>query len=349
MTEPKDLEWGAFADDAPWVLDRDAVAWSADADQLRRLARQQVPALITPRRLPPGRRGVVVTARLARAVVPWIVRRKRGSRRGLGRHRRPVPSAPPGRRGARADVHQARPDHLVGRGAVPARARRGVQALPGPGAGRAVRRRAAHGRDRAGAAAGAGVRLVRGAPPRRRVDRPGPRRPPADGRGRRRQGAAPRRRSPRAHRPAGDGVAGAAPRRAHPGGRPRQPAGARRAVRRHHRRGARLPRRGRQHARRRGDAPRARPGRLHRPPAAPGAGDPAPARHAAPRRVQVRRRRRHAGGRRRHPPRRAHPDGRPDGGGDDQGHLPRRPARRQPASCCRTGAPGCSTTASSGD
>jgi len=82
VNEPKDLEWGAFADDAPWVLDRDAVVWSADADQLRRLARQQVPALITPRRLPPGRRGVVVTARLARAVVPWIVRRKRGRAEG---------------------------------------------------------------------------------------------------------------------------------------------------------------------------------------------------------------------------------------------------------------------------
>ena len=43
----------------------------------------------------------------------------------------------------------------------------------------------------------------------------------------------------------------------------------------------------------------------------------------------------HARGRRRHPPRRAHADGRPDGGGDDRGHLPRRPARRQPARAAR--------------
>ena len=114
MTHPLDLEWGAFADDAPWVLDRGAISWSADADQLRRLARQQVPSLIAPRRLPPGRRGVVVTARLARAVVPWIVRRKRGRAEGSA---------------GMADVHQARPDHLLGRGAVPARAGRGVQAL----------------------------------------------------------------------------------------------------------------------------------------------------------------------------------------------------------------------------
>jgi ubiquinone biosynthesis protein len=78
MGRPADLEWGAFGDDAPWVLDRDRIAWSAEAEQLRRLAAQQVPTLITPRRLPPGRRGLVVTARLARAVVPWLWRRKRG-------------------------------------------------------------------------------------------------------------------------------------------------------------------------------------------------------------------------------------------------------------------------------
>ena len=40
-------------------------------------------------------------------------------------------------------------------------------------------------------------------------------------------------------------------------------------------------------------------------------------------------------------------DGRPHGGGDDQGHLPRRPARRQPVRAAPTAAPGCSTTASS--
>ena len=38
--------------------------------------------LITPRRFPPGRRGVVVAARLARAVGPWLWRRKRGRAEG---------------------------------------------------------------------------------------------------------------------------------------------------------------------------------------------------------------------------------------------------------------------------
>ena len=72
-----DVTWGAFADDAPWVLDRDEIAWWADAERLRRFAQDSVPDLITPRRLPPGRRGVVVASRLAQAVVPWIVERKR--------------------------------------------------------------------------------------------------------------------------------------------------------------------------------------------------------------------------------------------------------------------------------
>ncbi len=82
MSQPTDLAWGAFAEEAPWVLDRDAISWLANAARLRQLAQQQVPSLITPRRFPPGRRGVAVTARLARAVVPWVVRRKRGRAQG---------------------------------------------------------------------------------------------------------------------------------------------------------------------------------------------------------------------------------------------------------------------------
>jgi ubiquinone biosynthesis protein len=77
MAPPADLEWGAFEDDAPWVLERDGIAWWAEAEQLRRLAAQQVPSLTTPGRFPPGRRGVVVAARLGRGVVPWLWRRRR--------------------------------------------------------------------------------------------------------------------------------------------------------------------------------------------------------------------------------------------------------------------------------
>ena len=78
MTVPADLEWGAFPEDAPWVLDRAEIGWWAEAAPLRRLARQQVPNLISPSRLPPGRRGLAVATRLGGAVVPWYWRRKRG-------------------------------------------------------------------------------------------------------------------------------------------------------------------------------------------------------------------------------------------------------------------------------
>ncbi|MET0325396.1 MAG: AarF/UbiB family protein [Ilumatobacteraceae bacterium] len=78
MPTPTDLQWGAFADEAPWELHRDDIAWWAEAARLRALAHEQVPDLITPARFPPGRRGVVVVGRLGRAVVPWLWRRKRG-------------------------------------------------------------------------------------------------------------------------------------------------------------------------------------------------------------------------------------------------------------------------------
>jgi ubiquinone biosynthesis protein len=67
-----------FPEAAPWVLDRDSIAWLADAEQLRAQARAEVPGLITPARLPPGRRGVSVLARLAAALGPWAWRRRRG-------------------------------------------------------------------------------------------------------------------------------------------------------------------------------------------------------------------------------------------------------------------------------
>ena len=81
MTPPADVEWGAFSDapgSAPWVLDPEAIGWLGDAGRVRHAARRRVPVLITPGRLPPGRRGLAVTGRLALAVVPWLWRRRRG-------------------------------------------------------------------------------------------------------------------------------------------------------------------------------------------------------------------------------------------------------------------------------
>ncbi|MET0324695.1 MAG: AarF/UbiB family protein [Ilumatobacteraceae bacterium] len=82
MATSTDLQWGAFAEQAPWDLDRDDISWWAEAARLRALAHEEVPALITPARFPPGRRGVVVVGRLGRAVVPWLWRRKRGKAAG---------------------------------------------------------------------------------------------------------------------------------------------------------------------------------------------------------------------------------------------------------------------------
>ncbi len=78
MAPADDLAWGTFPDDAPWVLDRGSIPWAAAAERLRGRAREEVPTLITPGRLPPGRRGVTVLARLGVAVVPWVWRRHRG-------------------------------------------------------------------------------------------------------------------------------------------------------------------------------------------------------------------------------------------------------------------------------
>jgi ubiquinone biosynthesis protein len=76
-----DLDWGAFTENGPWTLDLDAISWLKSAPEMRRAARAEVPRLTTPRRLPPGARVVTVSARLATALGPWLVRKKRGAYR----------------------------------------------------------------------------------------------------------------------------------------------------------------------------------------------------------------------------------------------------------------------------
>lgn len=78
VVTPADLSWGAFTDDAPWVLDRSAATWMPVAGRLRAAARAEVPNLTAPRRLPPGARVLSVVGHLSRAVVPWLWRRRRG-------------------------------------------------------------------------------------------------------------------------------------------------------------------------------------------------------------------------------------------------------------------------------
>ena len=73
-----DLRWGAFTDAAPWILDREAVTWLPLAAKLRRAAQAEVPGLTRPSKIPPGTRVVTVATHLGRALVPWLIRKRRG-------------------------------------------------------------------------------------------------------------------------------------------------------------------------------------------------------------------------------------------------------------------------------
>ncbi len=75
---PADLAWGAFSDDPPWIVDPVAMPWRAQVPTLRARARDEVPVLSTPGRFPPGLRFVRVATRLGAAVVPWLVKKRRG-------------------------------------------------------------------------------------------------------------------------------------------------------------------------------------------------------------------------------------------------------------------------------
>lgn len=73
-----DLEWGSFTHHGPWVLDLDHVRWRSLPPDLRRRARAEVPELTGPRKLPPGARVVTVVGHLGRAIVPWMIKKRRG-------------------------------------------------------------------------------------------------------------------------------------------------------------------------------------------------------------------------------------------------------------------------------
>ena len=78
MTIAEDIDWGAFTDDGPWVLDRDSLLWYPIAGLLRQAATAEVPALTRARRLPPGLRVITVAGRLIGAIGPWWLRKKLG-------------------------------------------------------------------------------------------------------------------------------------------------------------------------------------------------------------------------------------------------------------------------------
>ncbi|MCX6536353.1 MAG: AarF/UbiB family protein [Actinobacteria bacterium] len=71
-----DLDWGAFSDNPPWVLDRNQIDWLAIAPVLRQAARKEVPVLMKPSRVPPVLRLLVVMRVLLAALLPWLWHKK---------------------------------------------------------------------------------------------------------------------------------------------------------------------------------------------------------------------------------------------------------------------------------
>src|SRR5512144_2339986 len=73
---PEDLSWGAFSDDPPWVLDRDALVWRTGVPARRAEVAREIPRLTAPSRWPPGLRVGTVTLRLGAAILPWIAAKR---------------------------------------------------------------------------------------------------------------------------------------------------------------------------------------------------------------------------------------------------------------------------------
>ncbi len=120
-----DLAYGAFTEQGPWVVDPDRLAWRRGLDRVRAETAREVPQLLQRRRLPPGWRVVSTAIHLGSAVA--LLGRQGapvGRPASMARH---LPPAAAGRRAPRADLHQARPDHLVRRGDLPRGAGRRVQ------------------------------------------------------------------------------------------------------------------------------------------------------------------------------------------------------------------------------
>lgn len=89
---PADLDIGGFSDDAPWLVDPDALAWRRGLAPLRAATTAEVPRLLDPRRIPPVGRVLRVVTLVGFAIVAWyLADRRRGpmaSRRGISRRLR---------------------------------------------------------------------------------------------------------------------------------------------------------------------------------------------------------------------------------------------------------------------
>ena len=131
--------------------------------------------LVHPQHLPSLRRVLTVAYRLGVPLLAWGAT-ERGTPDVAGR---PVDAAAPGLRAPRSDLHQARADHLLGRGHLPRGAGLRVPAPARPGPARAVRRGAPDRRGGPRSTPRRGLHLVRPHPHRLGLHRPGPRGHPA--------------------------------------------------------------------------------------------------------------------------------------------------------------------------
>lgn len=82
-TPPPDLALGSFSDDAPWIVDPDAMPWREVVDAIRWTTRHRLPELTRPRRLPHLPRTVTVVREFGTALgLWWLTGRRRADRTG---------------------------------------------------------------------------------------------------------------------------------------------------------------------------------------------------------------------------------------------------------------------------
>ncbi|MCU1371118.1 MAG: hypothetical protein JWO77_2312 [Ilumatobacteraceae bacterium] len=74
---PADVSWGAFSDDAPWVLDDGPQPWHDGLAEIRSDLAAQIPELTRRRWLPPGNRLVTTVVHLGGAVGRWAAGARR--------------------------------------------------------------------------------------------------------------------------------------------------------------------------------------------------------------------------------------------------------------------------------
>jgi len=77
VTFTPDTDWGAFAQNPPWVLQHDSINWPKTAVALRAEAQREVPVLTKPTKIPPVARLITVVFVLSMALLPWFIKKKR--------------------------------------------------------------------------------------------------------------------------------------------------------------------------------------------------------------------------------------------------------------------------------